>query len=140
MAKDSGEQNSRQFLEALQGISVEHYTYDLPEERIAKFPLAERDASRLLVYRDGTITERPFRDAPALFGGRETLVFNNTRVIHARLLFRKSTGALIEIFCLPLFCLRANGAKRKCRRRHRPPVSAAPNFSFMSNSSSKPQL
>ena len=100
MAKDSGEQNSRQFLEALQGISVEHYTYDLPEERIAKFPLAERDASRLLVYRDGTITERPFRDAPALFGGRETLVFNNTRVIHARLLFRKSTGALIEIFCL----------------------------------------
>lgn len=84
----------------LKNIKIEDYTYDLPEEKIAKFPLADRAASKLLVYEDGRITERVFSQVPELLKRGQTLIFNNTKVIYARLFFRKQTGARIEIFCL----------------------------------------
>ena len=83
-----------------QQIHINEYTYALPDERIAKYPLAERDASKLLVYRGGQIRETLFRHLPDCLPDGALLVFNNTRVIRARLLFRKDTGAMIEIFCL----------------------------------------
>ena len=81
-------------------IQISDFAYELPDERIAKYPLAERDASKLLVYDHGTIGERHFCDLPELLPGGSLLVMNNTRVIQARLHFRKETGALIEVFCL----------------------------------------
>ncbi len=86
-------------------IRIADYAYELPEERIAKYPLAERDASKLLVYRHGAIGESHFRDLPGLLPEGSLIVMNNTRVIQARLHFRKAapegqTGALIEVFCL----------------------------------------
>ncbi|MBQ9472861.1 MAG: S-adenosylmethionine:tRNA ribosyltransferase-isomerase [Bacteroidales bacterium] len=81
-------------------IAIADYDYPLPEHRIAKFPLQERDASKLLVYNKGSIDESHFRKLPALLPPDTMLVFNNTKVIHARLLFRKATGSHIEIFCL----------------------------------------
>lgn len=76
------------------------YTYDLPDERIAKYPLAERDASKLLVYRNGTIEESVFRNVGSFLPDGAMLVFNNTKVIRARLAMHKATGANIEVFCL----------------------------------------
>ena len=90
-------------LEEFQNIKIEHFTYPLPEERIAKFPLATRESSKLLRYEDGDIEEGHFSDARELLQPGQLLVFNNTKVIHARLFFRKTTGALIEIFCLEPF-------------------------------------
>lgn len=87
-------------LEDLKNIEIENYTYVLPDERIAKFPLAEREASKLLAYDEGRIAERRFSDVPEILHSGQTLVFNNTKVIHARIFFRKTTGANIEIFCL----------------------------------------
>lgn len=87
-------------LEDLKNIRMEDYTYDLPEERIAKFPLEKREDSKLLVYEKGQISETRFSDVPSLLHAGQMLVFNNTKVIHARLFFRKETGAVIEIFCL----------------------------------------
>ena len=81
-------------------ISIADYDYPLPDERIAKFPLAERDQSKLLVYRGSEITESQFFHLPELLPKGAMLLFNNTKVIHARLFFRKPTGSLIEIFCL----------------------------------------
>ena len=81
-------------------IRISDYDYDLPEERIAKFPLKERDNSKLLVWRKGEISETVFRNLPELIDKGTLMVFNNTKVIQARLHFRKETGALIEIFCL----------------------------------------
>ncbi len=81
-------------------IRTADYTYKLPEERIAKYPLAQRDGSKLLVWDGRSITDRVFRELPSLIEPESLLVFNNTRVIRARLLFRKDTGALIEVFCL----------------------------------------
>ena len=81
-------------------IRIADYAYELPDERIAKYPLAERDASKLLIYDHGTISHRHFRDLPELLPEGSLLVMNNTRVIQARLHFRKETGALIEVFCL----------------------------------------
>ncbi len=81
-------------------ISLSEFTYDLPEERIAKFPLPHRDRSKLLVYRNGRIGETVFHELPEILDSRYLLVFNDTRVIHARMKFRKSSGAAIEIFCL----------------------------------------
>ena len=83
-----------------QQIQINEYTYALPDDRIAKYPLAERDASKLLIYRGGQIRETLFRHLPDCLPDGALLVFNNTRVIRARLLFRKDTGAMIEIFCL----------------------------------------
>ena len=81
-------------------IRIEDYRYDLPEERIARFPLAERDRSKLLVYRQGEVSEDRFYHLPDLLPAGHLLVMNNTRVIQARLHLRKATGALIEVFCL----------------------------------------
>ena len=81
-------------------IAIADYDYTLPEERISKRPLAQRDQSKLLVYKNGAITEETFCNIPDLLPQDTMLVFNNTRVIHARLVFRKETGSMIEIFCL----------------------------------------
>ena len=81
-------------------IRITEYSYDLPVERIAKYPLPERDRSRLLVWNGKVITDRVFSDLPELADPEHLLVFNNTRVIRARLRFRKETGAVIEVFCL----------------------------------------
>lgn len=84
-----------------QQISIEEYNYPLPDERIAKHPLQERDRCKLLVYRpDGKLEDRIFNELPSLLPAGSLLVYNNTRVINARLRFRKESGALIEIFCL----------------------------------------
>lgn len=80
-------------------ISIHNYTYQLPDERIAKHPLAERDASKLLVYKNGAITERIFRELAEELPAESMLVFNNTRVIRARLAFYRETGGRIELFC-----------------------------------------
>ena len=81
-------------------LSITDYTYDLPEDRIAKFPLEERDASRLLIYQNGIIYEDRYRQLPSHLPADSLLVFNNTKVVEARLLFQKASGGMIEIFCL----------------------------------------
>lgn len=81
-------------------IRIEEFNYPLPDERIAKFPLSQRDRSKLLLYRSGSVSESEFFHLPDLLPENSLLVFNNTKVIQARLHFRKETGALIEIFCL----------------------------------------
>lgn len=83
-----------------QQIRIEEYNYSLPDERIAKFPLPKRDESKLLLYRGGSIGESLFKNLPDYLPEGSLMVFNNTRVIQARLLFRKETGARIEVFCL----------------------------------------
>ncbi|MBR4738550.1 MAG: S-adenosylmethionine:tRNA ribosyltransferase-isomerase [Bacteroidales bacterium] len=87
-------------LDELKGIRIEDYDYPLPDERIARYPLEERDHSKLLCLKDGLVSEHHFYDLPTLLPADSLLVFNNTKVIHARLLFHKETGAVIEIFCL----------------------------------------
>lgn len=86
--------------ENVKTIRIEDYDYPLPDERIAKYPLAERDSSKLLVYRHGEVSEDRFTSLPTYLPKGALMVFNNTRVIQARLHFRKETGALIEVFCL----------------------------------------
>ena len=81
-------------------IRIEDFNYTLPDERIAKYPLAQRDASKLLRYRSGEIDEFVFRDLPDLIPSDAIMVFNDTKVVPARLFFRRATGAHIEIFCL----------------------------------------
>ena len=81
-------------------IHIEDYNYNLPDERIAKYPLAERDASKLLRYEDGNVDEYIFRDIPVLLPAGALMVFNDTKVVPARLHFQRETGAHIEIFCL----------------------------------------
>lgn len=83
-----------------QKIRIEDFNYSLPDERIAKFPLARRDESKLLLYRNGEIGESTFKRITDYLPEGALMVFNNTRVIQARLLFQKETGARIEIFCL----------------------------------------
>jgi S-adenosylmethionine:tRNA ribosyltransferase-isomerase len=84
----------------LPDVKMKDFWYDLPDERIAKYPLPQRDQSKLLVWEDTVIQHRIFGDIPHLFKGDEILFFNNTKVIPARLFFRKATGALIEVFLL----------------------------------------
>ena len=81
-------------------IHISDYNYCLPEERVAKFPLPRRDSSKLLVYRHGEVTHDVFTSLPKYLPPQELIIFNNTKVIQARLHFRKETGALIEVFCL----------------------------------------
>jgi S-adenosylmethionine:tRNA ribosyltransferase-isomerase len=81
-------------------IHISDYNYDLPDERIAKFPLAQRDHSKLLVYNHGEVSEDIFCNLPAHLPTGALMVFNNTKVIQARMHFRKDTGALIEVFLL----------------------------------------
>ena len=92
-------------------LHIADYSYDLPDDRIAKFPLAERDSSKLLIYRHGEVSEDVFASLPQYLPAGALMVFNNTKVIQARLHFRKQAlpvragempalGALIEVFCL----------------------------------------
>jgi len=81
-------------------ITIDDYDYPLPEERIAKYPLAERDASNLLVLKDNQIEKSQFRNLGDFLLKETLLVFNETKVIRARLQFHKATGSRIEVFCL----------------------------------------
>lgn len=81
-------------------IYIDEFNYPLSDDRIAKYPLPQRDASRLLVYQEGRIIESRFSRLADFLPGNALLVYNNTRVIQARLLFKKPTGANIEVFCL----------------------------------------
>ena len=81
-------------------IRISDYNYPLPDERIAKFPIAQRDHSKLLVYRKGEVGEDVFYHLPDYLPQGALMVFNNTKVIQARMHFRKETGALIEVFLL----------------------------------------
>lgn len=88
------------FMKNIQEIAIAEYDYPLPDERIAKYPLAERDTSKLLLYNKGEVSEDVFSNLPKYIPQGALMVFNNTKVIQARLRFRKETGALIEVFCL----------------------------------------
>lgn len=81
-------------------IQIADFTYDLPDQRIAKHPLGNRDLSKLLIYKQKEISESVFENLPSVIADGATMVFNNTKVIQARLIFHKDTGARIEIFCL----------------------------------------
>jgi S-adenosylmethionine:tRNA ribosyltransferase-isomerase len=81
-------------------LSIEDFDYDLPEERIAVYPLSQRDQSKLLIYKNGLISEDIYRHIADYLPEKSFLIFNDTKVIKARILFEKTTGAVIEIFCL----------------------------------------
>lgn len=81
-------------------LSIKDFTYSLPEDRIAAYPLPERDASKLLIFRDGEIREDRYQNIAAYIPGNSLLIFNNSKVIAARLLFQKPSGGMIELFCL----------------------------------------
>ncbi len=103
----------------IENINISEYDYNLPEQRIAKFPPLQRGKSKLLVYKNNTIEHCCFDNLQSYFGDDNLLVFNNTKVIHARLIFHKATGARIEIFCLepsdPADYERAFATKGSCR-------------------------
>ena len=84
-------------------IRIADYNYELPDERIAKYPLAERDSSKLLIYNHGEVKEDVFTSLPQYLPKGALMVFNNTRVIRARLHFQKKTGSQIEVFCMEPF-------------------------------------
>ena len=84
----------------VQNISIEDYNYPLPDERIAKYPLSERDASKLLVLKDNNISSSHFNEIGDFLPKDSLLIFNETKVVRARLQFTKESGAAIEIFCL----------------------------------------
>lgn len=81
-------------------INIKDFNYDLPDSRIAKYPLPERDASKLLKYQDGQVSESVFRNLPEFLPENAMMVVNDTKVVPARLHFQRPTGAHIEIFCL----------------------------------------
>ena len=81
-------------------IRIEDFAYPLPDERIAKYPLPERDSSKLLIYKNGAVSERIFRNLPEELPDGALMVFNDTKVVPARLFFKRESGARIEIFCL----------------------------------------
>ena len=84
----------------IEEIRIEDYSYDLPDDRIAKYPLPERDGSKLLKYSEGVVEEYRFRDVSSLIPDNSLMIFNDTKVVPARLHFQRPTGAHIEIFCL----------------------------------------
>ena len=81
-------------------LQIDNFSYDLPEGRIAKYPLSERDLSKLAIFKDGIISEDIYKNIHEYIPENSLLIFNNTKVIHARIHFRNSTGGRIEIFCL----------------------------------------
>ena len=81
-------------------IRIEDYNYNLPDGRIAKYPLGERDSSKLLIYKDGKCSEDIFHNLSSYIPSSSLMVFNDTKVVPARLFFRRESGAHIEIFCL----------------------------------------
>ena len=100
-------------------IFIKDYNYPLPDERIAKYPLSRRDSSKLLKYQDGTISESIFSNLPDCLPDDSLMVFNDTKVVPARLHFQRSSGAHIEIFCLepvlPQEYVSIFAAKERCR-------------------------
>lgn len=84
----------------VRNINIAEYDYPLPDERIAKYPLPERDSSKLLVYNHGTICDNVFRNIGDYLPDNSVLVFNETKVVRARMQFIKESGAAIEVFCL----------------------------------------
>jgi S-adenosylmethionine:tRNA ribosyltransferase-isomerase len=99
-SRPADQQTSRQMID----IDINEYDYDLPEGRIAQFPLKERDRSKLLLFDGRDISSAIFSDIDRYLPPGSLLVFNNTRVIRARLLFTKTSGANIEVFCLEPLC------------------------------------
>ena len=99
-------------------IYIDSFNYPLPDERIAKYPLEKRDASKLLVYKNETIIQSQFTNIVEFLPENALLVYNNTRVIQARLIFHKYTGARIEVFCLepltPADYVQSLGATSEC--------------------------
>ncbi|MFA5326953.1 MAG: S-adenosylmethionine:tRNA ribosyltransferase-isomerase [Prolixibacteraceae bacterium] len=93
-------ENDNKIVEQVTGTSIIDFAYDLPDERIAKYPLEKRDQSKLLVWINGQIQDSHFQNLSGFLPSGSLLVFNNTKVIRARIYFRKETGAKIEIFCL----------------------------------------
>ncbi len=87
-------------MKEVQNIAIAEYDYPLPDERIAKYPLARRDTSKLLIYKGGVVSEELFSSLPQHIPHGSLMIFNNTKVIQARLRFRKDTGAQVEVFCL----------------------------------------
>src|SRR5574343_441043 len=87
-------------MNSIKQINIKDFAYDLPEERIAKFPLEKRDESKLLLYRGGEISETVFNQIASHLPPKSLVVFNNTKVIHARILFQRESGAKIEVFCI----------------------------------------
>ena len=87
-------------MKKVQEIAIAEYDYPLPDERIAKYPLTQRDASKLLLYQGGCVSEDVFSSLPTHIPQGSLMIFNNTKVIQARLRFKKETGATIEVFCL----------------------------------------
>ena len=83
-----------------QELKIADFTYHLPDEKIAQHPLKDRDKSKLLVYKNGEITVSVFNKLPTILNENDCLICNNTRVVHARILFQKESGARIEIMCL----------------------------------------
>ena len=79
-------------------LQIKHFTYELPDAKIARYPLSERDASKLLIFEGSKITEDGYRNLDNYLPEKTLLIFNETKVIHARLLFQKTTGAKIEVF------------------------------------------
>ena len=115
-----GNRDSHPILPAVNNeLLISDYNYPLPEDRIAKFPLERREMSKLLVYEKGGISESRFARIGEALPAGAMLVFNNTKVIRARLVFYKPTGARIEIFCLephdPADYERAFAVKGSCR-------------------------
>ena len=87
-------------MKSVKNIEIAEYDYPLPDERIAKYPLNQRDSSKLLIYDKGVVGEDVFGNLPKHIPSGSLMIFNNTKVIQARMRFRKATGAQIEIFCL----------------------------------------
>ena len=87
-------------IEEVRDLRIADYNYPLPDERIAKHPLSQREQCKVLMYKDDTIEQHIFQEVPQLLPSNAMLIYNNTRVINARLRFRKATGSQIEIFCL----------------------------------------
>jgi S-adenosylmethionine:tRNA ribosyltransferase-isomerase len=81
-------------------LSIQDFTYHLPEDKIAFHPLAERDSSKLLIYKEGKISESVYRNLADFIPENSLLIFNNTKVVEARMIFQKTSGGVIEIFCL----------------------------------------
>jgi S-adenosylmethionine:tRNA ribosyltransferase-isomerase len=99
--RTKGQQDSKTInYKFMQDIDLKEYNYDLPVEKIAQYPLNERDVSKLLIYRHGKISQDIFRNIDCDIPDESLLIFNNTRVIRARILFQKDTGAAIEVLCL----------------------------------------
>jgi S-adenosylmethionine:tRNA ribosyltransferase-isomerase len=88
------------FMQRSKLIKIADYRYNLPDDRIAKYPLEHRDASNLLIYKDGTIEKSVFKDIANILPEKSLMIWNDSRVLNARIIFHKDTGARIEIFCL----------------------------------------